>query len=70
MYKMYYVKDKIHKFYSTTAESCLKCKTNNDSIIHAFWECNKVGCQKCYNANVHLEMSLFFKEKLFFLPLK
>ena len=37
MYMIYYTRDNIHKFYSTTAESCLKCKTNNYSIIHAFW---------------------------------
>ena len=33
---------KISKFYSTTTESCLKCKTINDSIIYAFGECYEV----------------------------
>ena len=42
MYRMYYTTNLIHEFYSTTAESWLKCKTNKDSIIHAFRECYKV----------------------------
>ena len=69
MYRMYYTSDKIHKFYSTTVESCLKCKTNSDSIIHAFWECNEVQklwaelerqmsevlqCKRTFNSSVQI----------------
>ena len=33
MYRIYYTKDTIRKFYSTTAKSCLKCKTNNACLL-------------------------------------
>ena len=39
---MYYTRDKINKFDPTSSDRCLKCHTQRDSLIHAFWYCKKV----------------------------
>ena len=42
MTRMYYTRDKINKFDPTSSDRCLKCCTQKDSLIHAFWQCEKV----------------------------
>ena len=42
MTRIYYSRDKINKFDSTSSNKCLKCKTESDSLIHAFWYCEKI----------------------------
>ena len=42
MTTIYYTKSKIHKFDSSSSALCVKCCTQEDTIIHAFWECDKV----------------------------
>lgn len=42
MTRIYYSRDKIHKFDNSTSDRCVKCSTQSDSLIHAFWYCEKV----------------------------
>ena len=42
MTRMYYTRDKINKFDPTSSDRCLKCGTQKDSLMHAFWQCEKV----------------------------
>ena len=42
MTRIYYSRDKIHKFDSTSSDKCLKCP-QSDSLIHAFWHCEKIN---------------------------
>ncbi len=37
-----YTQDKINNFNKHVSRHCIECKINSDSIIHAFWECNKI----------------------------
>ena len=42
MTRVYFSRDKIHKFYETSSDKCLKCDTDKDSLIHAFWYCKVI----------------------------
>lgn len=41
MTRMYYSRDRIHKFDPSSSPLCLKC-CKSDSLIHAFWYCDNV----------------------------
>ena len=41
MTRIYYSRDKIHKFDSSLSDKCLKC-AQTDSLIHSFWHCEKI----------------------------
>lgn len=42
MPRIYYAKSKIHKFDSSSSTLCVKCCSQDDTIIQAFWECEKI----------------------------
>ena len=42
MTRIYYTRDKLHKFYADSSDQCVKCGSQ-DSLIHAFWHCMKVN---------------------------
>lgn len=42
MTRIYYSRDKIHKFDTSSSDLCLKCGKQSDSLIHAFWYCEKI----------------------------
>ena len=46
-------RDKIHKFDNSSSDKCLKCGTQSDSLIHAFWYCEKL---KVKSLGEHWEM--------------
>ena len=42
MTRTYYTRDRLKKFDSKTSDLCIKCKSQPDSLLHAFWECPKI----------------------------
>ena len=42
MTRTYYTRDRLKKIDSKTSDLCIKCKSQPDSLLHAFWECPKV----------------------------
>ena len=42
MTRIYYTRDKIHKFDTNSSDLCIKCGKQSDSLIHAFWHCEKI----------------------------
>ncbi len=42
MTRIYYSKSRINKFDASFSPVCTKCGKHKDTLIHAFWECEKV----------------------------
>ena len=42
MTRIYYTKSKIDKCDASISPVCVKCGIHKETIIHAFWECEKV----------------------------
>lgn len=42
MTRIYYTKSKIHKFDSSSSTLCVKSCSQDNTITHAFWECEKI----------------------------
>ena len=67
MTRIYYTKSKVHKFDPSSSALCIKCLTEEDTLIHTFWECPAVNqvwmeIEKCINtvcrATIHLTPQL------------
>ena len=42
MTRIYYTRDKIKKIDKGQSGICLKCNQHTDSLMHAFWNCEKI----------------------------